>query len=97
MLSEELIARIQNETDLAALIQNYIPLQEGRKALKGNCPLHDDNLSFMVMPAKNVFKCFGCGTEGGPIEFLSLITKKTKDEAAEILAQHAGISAKRSA
>lgn len=97
MLSEEHIARIQNETDLAALIQSYIPLHEGRKALKGNCPLHDDNLSFMVMPAKNVFKCFGCGTEGGPIEFLALISNKSKNEAAELLALHTGIIEKRSA
>ncbi|RYY37241.1 MAG: hypothetical protein EOP46_03445 [Sphingobacteriaceae bacterium] len=97
MLSEELIARVQTETNLLALVKNYIPLHEGRKAYKGNCPLHDDTQSFMVMPGKNIFKCFGCGREGGPVEFLALITNTTTHNAAVILAQNLGLEEKRSA
>jgi DNA primase len=62
------------QTDFVQLISAYVKLQEGRKVLKGNCPFHHDNAaSFMVYPSKNIFKCFGCGLEGGPAEFSKAI------------------------
>ena len=42
--------------------------------------------SFMISPAKNIFKCFGCGKEGGPVEFIMAIQNKNFDEAAVIAA-----------
>jgi DNA primase len=52
-------------------------LEPSRKILKGNCPFHKDNMiSFMVSPEKNTFKCFGCGVEGGPAEFLAIVNNK---------------------
>ena len=45
--------------------------------LRGNCPFHEDSSgSFMVYPAKGIFKCFGCGQEGGADEFLKAIGKE---------------------
>ena len=55
--------------------------------LKGNCPFHtDQNASFMVSGEKNIFKCFGCGKEGGPIEFLMAIQNKSRTHVIESLA-----------
>jgi DNA primase len=65
-------------SDLVKLVSKHITIREGRKILKGNCPFHTDHQdSFMVSPEKNVFKCFGCGKEGGPAEFMMWIEKRT--------------------
>jgi len=64
-------------SEFVLLISNYVKLQEGRKILKGNCPFHNDSSeSFMVNPAKDIFKCFGCGLEGGPSEFSLAIEQR---------------------
>lgn len=70
------IVEVSPETDLVQLIGNYLPLQASRKVLKGTCPFHPDgNNSLMVYASRNQFKCFGCGIEGGPAEFLAAIQK----------------------
>lgn len=67
---------MNTSTSILHLIGQYVNLQPGRKAWKGNCPFHaDENLSLMVAPEKNTFKCFGCGIEGGPAEFLNRIDR----------------------
>jgi DNA primase len=69
------------------VVSAYVQLQEGRKMLRGNCPFHaDQNASFMVSTEKNIFKCFGCGKEGGPIEFLMAIQNKSRVQVIESLA-----------
>lgn len=40
----------------------------------------------MISPEKNIFKCFGCGKEGGPIEFVMDIEQITHAQAVEKLA-----------
>jgi len=66
-------------SDIVAIISKHVKLQQGRKAMKGPCPFHPDQSdSFMVSPEKNLFKCFGCGKEGGAAEFESWIADKTK-------------------
>jgi DNA primase len=57
--------------DLVRIVSKLVLLRDSRKVLRGNCPFHpDQSASFMVYPARNIFKCFGCGREGGPKEFL---------------------------
>ena len=83
-MSQTPILSIVNITDV---VSGYVLLQEGRKMLKGNCPFHaDQNASFMVSIEKNIFKCFGCGKEGGPIEFLMAIQNKSRIQVVESLA-----------
>ncbi|MBE9583387.1 hypothetical protein IM792_02915 [Mucilaginibacter sp. JRF] len=98
MPSEELIAQIESKIDLAVLVSKYLPLQESRRALKGSCPFHEDSgLSLMVLPDKNAFKCFGCGKEGGPIAFLSMIENKTYQETVATLSTYLGLAERQSA
>jgi DNA primase len=62
--------------DLVQLVATYIPLSPSRRTLRGNCPFHPDTAgSFMVSPEKQLFKCFGCGQEGGIPEFKLAIEK----------------------
>ena len=82
------LSLIQSNADLVKIISKHITLREGRKALRGNCPFHaDQSDSFMVSPEKNVFKCFGCGKEGGPVEFVMWIENVSFDVASKQLAQ----------
>src|SRR5262249_38689333 len=48
--------------------------------------------SFYVVPAKQIFKCFGCGVGGDVFKFVQLREKVGFAEAREILAAKAGIS-----
>jgi len=69
-----MFAPMITQADLVQIVSQYTSLQEGRKVMKGNCPFHEDlNFSFKVYPSNNIFKCFACGLEGGPAEFLEKI------------------------
>ncbi|MFD0793616.1 CHC2 zinc finger domain-containing protein [Mucilaginibacter litoreus] len=75
------------QLNLVEIVSRHVLLQQSRKALKGRCPFHkDETTSLMVIPASNVFKCFGCGAEGGPIEFMMAIEGKTRNEIIAKLA-----------
>ena len=77
---------IQSQVNLVKIISGYLTLREGRKILKGPCPFHIDSAnSLMVYPEKNIFKCFGCGKEGGPIEFVMNVEGLSFDEAVACL------------
>jgi DNA primase len=85
MTQEQNIQTIQTKADLVKIVTAYLPLTESRLVMKGNCPFHPDSThSFMVSPAKNIFKCFGCGKEGGPVEFIMAIQNKKFEEAVKI-------------
>ncbi|OKS86798.1 hypothetical protein RG47T_2255 [Mucilaginibacter polytrichastri] len=42
-------------------------------------------MSLRISPQNNIFRCFGCGKDGGPIEFVMEIEKKSYQEALSIL------------
>jgi len=48
-----------------------IDLKKVGKDLAGRCPFHDDDTaSLIVTPTKNLWHCFGCGVDGGPIDWV---------------------------
>lgn len=54
----------------------------------GLCPFHNEKSpSFTVSPAKEIYKCFGCGRSGNSIGFLMEHEKYTYVEALKWLAQ----------
>ena len=54
----------------------------------GLCPFHDEKTpSFTVSPSKNIYKCFGCGKGGGPVQFLMEHDSLTFPEAITALAK----------
>lgn len=92
MPQENNIKLIQSKANLVKIISAHVPLTASRLVLKGNCPFHSDSSNaFMVSPAKNIFKCFGCGKEGGPIEFIMVFENKNRDEAIKMLAAALGL------
>ena len=61
----EIIDKIKQAVDIVDIIGSYITLKKKGANYWGPCPFHSEKTaSFSVSPAKQIFKCFGCG-EGG--------------------------------
>lgn len=86
---DDLLAR----TDLVALIGETVQLKKAGKEYEARCPFHDEkSASFTVSPSKGFYHCFGCGKHGTAIKWLMEARKLTFREAAELLAQRAGLT-----
>ncbi|MCB0688470.1 MAG: DNA primase [Saprospiraceae bacterium] len=71
MISQETIDAIFQATHIEDVIEDYVHLTKRGVNLKGLCPFHDEKTpSFTVSPARNIYKCFGCGKGGNAINFL---------------------------
>lgn len=74
---------------------NWVALKKSGDSLKGLCPFHEEKTgSFTVSPVEKLFKCFGCGVGGGPVQFLHQIKggsgSPTGKEFAEVVRELAG-------
>lgn len=57
--------------DIVDVLSKYIKLNKNGASYKANCPFHNEKTpSFMVSPAKQIYKCFGCGESGNVISFV---------------------------
>ena len=93
MIPPEVIDEVVSRTDLAQLVGQYVTLKKAGRSLKGLCPFHNEKTpSFVVTPDKGIFKCFGCGVGGGPIQFLMKIESLDFLDAVKALAKSAGVS-----
>lgn len=71
MISQKSIQEVFNVAQVQDLIEEYVSLKRRGVNMIGLCPFHDEKTpSFTVSPTKNIFKCFGCGKGGGPVQFL---------------------------
>lgn len=78
------------------VIGQYVNLKRRGAAYVGFCPFHDERTpSFAVHPAKNIYKCFGCGAGGDAIKFVMDYERKIFIEAVELIAGITGISIER--
>ncbi|BDU76715.1 CHC2 zinc finger domain-containing protein [Mesoterricola sediminis] len=66
------LERLKAEVSVERLVEAAgIELTRNGKDRLGKCPFHaDGEASLVVTPAKNLFHCFGCGTGGGPIDWV---------------------------
>lgn len=96
--SEELIAEIKENIDIADFIGEYVELKKRGREYIGKCPFHDERTgSFTVTPHKGMYYCFGCKKGGDIIDFCREYLNMAYDEAISYLAGVAGISANKSA
>lgn len=87
MISPNTIQAIR-ELSVEDVVSQHVEL----KQRKGCCPFHHEKTpSFSVNPARNIFKCFGCGEGGDSIKFTQLILKLSFYEAIEHLAKQFNI------
>ncbi|MFH1602225.1 MAG: DNA primase [Candidatus Shapirobacteria bacterium] len=90
------IEELKQKTDIVELISSFMPLKKAGRNFKGLCPFHSEKTpSFMVSPQLQIFKCFGCDAAGDAIEFLRKYERMDFWEAAEFLANRAGVKLKK--
>ncbi|MCD4795083.1 MAG: DNA primase [Bacteroidales bacterium] len=88
MIPRETVDKIFDAADVYDVIRDYINLKKAGANFKGNCPFHDEKTpSFMVSPAKGIYKCFGCGAAGNAVKFVMEHEKVSFPEALKILAK----------
>ena len=75
-----------------ALVRESLPLKRAGAAYKALCPFHREKTpSFTVNPARQIFKCFGCGEGGDIFSWVMKTENVTFFEAAATLAERAHI------
>jgi DNA primase len=87
---EEIRARI----NIVEFISGYTPLKRAGRDYKGLCPFHREKTpSFTVNPDMGSWHCWGaCGTGGDIFAFLMKVENLSFFEAAEQLAERAGVT-----
>jgi DNA primase len=92
MRDREIIQRIKDATDLAALVGQAVKLRRQGSAWVGLCPFHSERTpSFQVLAERGFYHCFGCGKHGDAFTWLMEREGLAFPEAMEQLAQAAGI------
>ncbi|MBC8032814.1 MAG: DNA primase [Chitinophagaceae bacterium] len=87
MISQQSIQQILNRIDIIEILGEFIKLKKRGTNYLGLCPFHNEKSpSFTVSPAKEIYKCFGCGKSGNTIGFLMEHEKISYVEALRWLA-----------
>lgn len=74
------------------VVGDFVTLKKRGANLIGVCPFHKEKTpSFIVSPAKGIFKCFGCGKAGDSVRFIMEHEHYSYPEALRFLAQKYGI------
>src|SRR6516164_3588957 len=87
MISPQTIEQITNRIDIIDVVGEFVKLKKRGANYLGLCPFHNERTpSFTVSPAKEIYKCFGCGRSGNSISFLMEHEKYSYVEALKWLA-----------
>ncbi len=71
MIDASTVDRIMDSADIVEVVQEFVSLKRRGVNYLGNCPFHNEKTpSFTVSPAKQIYKCFGCGKGGGSVNFI---------------------------
>ena len=71
MIAKETIDRIFETARIEEVVADFVHLKKRGVNLLGLCPFHNEKTpSFNVNPARNIFKCFGCGKGGTSVNFI---------------------------
>lgn len=88
MIDQATIDRIFDTAKIEEVVGDYVTLKRRGANLIGNCPFHNEKTpSFSVSPAKNIYKCFGCGEGGNPVNFIMKIENLSYYEALKFIAK----------
>lgn len=86
MITPETIQQITNRIDIIEIVGEFVKLKKRGSNYLGLCPFHNEKTpSFTVSPAKEIYKCFGCGKSGNTISFLMEHEKLSYVEAIKWL------------
>lgn len=95
MIPPKQVQEILDATRIEEVVGDFVTLKRRGVNLIGLCPFHGERTpSFNVNPARNIFKCFGCGKAGDSITFLKEHENLTYPEALRWLARKYNIEIK---
>src|ERR1700761_6425827 len=90
--NSQIFEQVRSAVDIVDIVGECVVLKRAGKEFKGLCCFHDDHKpSMAVVPQKQIFHCFVCGTGGDVFKFVKEYHKLTNGEALRMLAQRAGI------
>ncbi len=88
MITAKTVREILDAVRIEEVIEEFVSLRRRGINLIGLCPFHHEKTpSFNVNPARNLFKCFGCGKAGDAITFLREHEQFSYPEALRWLAR----------
>ena len=72
MIDDLTISKIKDAANIVDVIGDFYELRKAGTEYECKCPFHEDRHlgSFKISPRKNFAKCFSCGWQGGPIDFV---------------------------
>jgi DNA primase len=92
MIDQSTVDRIFDAAQIIDVVQDFVTLKRRGVNYLGLCPFHNEKTpSFTVSPAKNIFKCFGCGKGGNPVNFIMEHEKISYFESLKYLAKRYNI------
>ncbi len=92
MIDRATVDRIIAAADIVEVLGDFITLKKKGTNYTACCPFHNEKTpSFMVSPAKGLYKCFGCGKGGGAVSFVMEHEKLSYPEALKWIAKKYGI------
>ena len=88
MISQNTIQQILGRIDIIDVVGGFVKLKKRGSSYLGLCPFHNEKTpSFTVSPAKEIYKCFGCGKSGNSISFVMEHEKYSYVDALKWLAK----------
>lgn len=96
MINEQTIEQVREAAagNIVHIISDYVRLKKvGGGTYHGLCPFHSERTpSFSVSKPKGIYKCFGCGQFGDPIDFIMKHDKASFIDAVKYIADKYNIA-----
>ena len=98
MIDRETIDRIFAAVNIVDIVGDYVTLKRRGANYQACCPFHQEKTpSFVVSPARGIYKCFGCGKAGNAVNFIMESESLSYPEALKLLAKRYGIEVREEA
>ncbi|MDE6862282.1 MAG: DNA primase, partial [Alistipes sp.] len=92
MIDRETIDRIYAAANIVDIVGDYVTLKRQGVNYQACCPFHQEKTpSFVVSPARGIYKCFGCGKGGNAVNFVMEYENVSYPEALKMVAKRYGI------
>ena len=88
MITEESVREVIDTAKVEDVVGDFVNLRRRGNNYSGLCPFHNEKTpSFNVNPARNIYKCFGCGVGGDPVKFLMELEQLSFPDAIRWIAR----------
>jgi DNA primase len=83
---------LRTQADIVRIVGDYVSLKKRGTNWQACCPFHQEKTpSFNVNPARQLFKCFGCGKAGDVFRFVMEIEGISFPDAIRTVAEKCGV------